>query len=107
MYSTEDEQKPAVENPQKVPKTSEYSDDEEEPAVKCIVMYSTQDEQEPAVKKLLLKASKISNYSSTEDEQGPAVKNLQKASKIPDNKDPQETSPAPVKQAKIPKVCCY
>ena len=28
----------------KVPKTSEYSDNEQEPAVKCIVMYSTEDE---------------------------------------------------------------
>ena len=69
------------------------------------MIYSTEDKQEPVVKKLL-KASKISNYSSAEDEQGPAVKNLQKASKIPDNKDPQETSPASIKQAKIPKVCC-
>ena len=43
---------------------------------------------------------------STEDEQEPVVKNSQKASKIPDDKDPEETSPA-----KIPKFvatsCTY
>ena len=38
--------------PKKVSKTTEYSDDEQEPTVKCIVMYSTEDEQKPVVKKL-------------------------------------------------------
>ena len=42
--------KPTIKQPQKVPKTTEYSGDEQGPAVKCIVTYSTEDEQEPTVK---------------------------------------------------------
>ena len=38
--------------PNKAPKTPEYSDDEQGLVVKCIVMYSTEDEQESTVKKL-------------------------------------------------------
>ena len=38
--------------PKKASKTLEYSDDEQGPVVKCIVIYSTEDEQEPVVKKL-------------------------------------------------------
>ena len=72
MYSTEDEQELTVKQPQKA---SEYSDGEQGPAAKCIVMYSTEDEQEPTVKEPQ-KASKISN--------------------------PQKASPALVKSAKIP-----
>ena len=89
---TDDEQE---RQPQKASKTSEYTDNEQEPAVKCIVMYSSEDEQEPAIKKLQ-KASKISNYLSTEDEQGPTAKQPQKSPKI-------LGSPASVKPAKIPK----
>ena len=86
----DNEQERVVKNPQKAPKTPEFvdtgPDDEKEPAVKCIVMYSTEDEQEPVVKKLQ-KASKIPKFvdtdPSTEDEQEPAVKKLHKGSKIP------------------------
>ena len=39
---------------------------------------------------------------STEDEQEPVVKQPQKVSKISTDEDPQETSPALVKPAKIP-----
>ena len=89
--------------PKKASKTPEYSDDEQEPAVKCIVMYSTEDEQEPSVKKTQ-KVPKTPEYS--DNEQGPAIKNPQKVSKIPDNQDPQETSPG-----KVPKFaaasCIY
>ena len=53
----------------------EYLENEQGPAVRCIVMYSTEDEQEPTVKQ------------------------PQEASKI---SDPQEASPALVKPVKIP-----
>ena len=54
---------------------SEYLENEQGPAVRCIVMYSTEDKQEPTVKQ------------------------PQEASKI---SDPQEASPALVKPVKIP-----
>ena len=61
-------------------------------------MYSTEGEQEPVVKQPQ-KALKIPKFVDTgiEDEQEPTVKQPQKA-----NEDPQETSPASVKPAKIP-----
>ena len=40
---------------------------------------------------------------STEEEQEPIVKQPQKASKIPGDESPQETSPVPVKLAKTSK----
>ena len=71
--------------PKKAPKTPEYSDDEQGPAVnyqRGIVTYSTEDGQDPVVKQLQ-KASKMPKFvntgSGTEDEQGPTVKQPQKA----------------------------
>ena len=68
-------------------------------------MYSAEDEQEPALKKLQ-KTSKILMFVDTdpgaEYEQGPTIKQPQKALKISGDEDPQETSPALVKPAKIP-----
>ena len=80
----DDEQEPAVKKPQKAPKTSEYSDNEQVPAAKYIVMYSTEDEQEPVIKQPQ-KVSKIPKF----DEQETTVKQPQKA-----DEDLQETSPA-------------
>ena len=93
IYSTEDEQEPTIRQPQKasqIPKFVEDtdSDDEQEPQK---ASKTSDDEQEPAVKRIVM--------YSTEDEQGPTIKQPQKASKIP---DPQETSSALVKLAKIP-----
>ena len=95
---TDDEQGPTAKQPQKASKIPGYSDDEQEPTVKCIVMYITEGEQEPVVKQPQ-KALKIPKFvdTGTEDEQEPTVKQPQKA-----NEDPQETSPASVKPAKIP-----
>ena len=111
--------------PKKASKTSEYLDDEQGPAVKCIVMYSTEDEQGPTVKKPQ-KEAKTSGYSdeeqepaakcivmySNEDEQEPAVKKLQKATEIPKfvdtspgNEDPQEASPGELTK-KLPATSC-
>ena len=96
---TDDEQEPTAKQPQKAsktpelvdtdkddeqerqskkaPKTPEHPDDEQGPAVKCIVMYSAEDEQEPAIKKLQ-KTSKILMFVDTgpgaEYEQGPTIK---------------------------------
>ena len=86
----DDEQEPAVKKPQKAPKTSEYSDNEQVPAAKYIVMYSTEDEQEPVIKQPQ-KVSKIPKFADTgtEDEQETTVKQPQKA-----DEDLQETSPA-------------
>ena len=82
--NTDDEQE------RRLKKTPEYSDDEQRPALnyqRCIVMYSTEDEQEPVIKQ------------------------PQKASKIPGDESPQETSPVPAKPAKTPKFaaasCTY
>ena len=86
----DNEQEPGVKKPQKAPKTSEYSDNEQVPAAKYIVMYSTEDEQEPVIKQPQ-KVSKIPKFvdKGTEDEQETTIKQPQKA-----DEDLQETSPA-------------
>ena len=98
--------------PKKVSKTTGCSDDEQRPAVKCIVMYSTEDEQEPTVKQPQ-KALKASEF--VDDEQEPAVKCIVTYStedeQEPVVKQPQKPSPALVKPAKIPNFaaasCAY
>ena len=77
----DNEQEPAMKKPQKAPKTSEYSDNEQVPAPKYIVMYSTEDEQEPVIKQPQ-KVSKIPKFvdTDTEDEQETTIKQPQKTS---------------------------
>ena len=65
MYSTKDEQEATVKQPQKSSGASEFVDNEQELAVKCIVMYSTEDEQEPTVKKPQ-EAKKTLRFSSVD-----------------------------------------
>ena len=83
----DDEKEPAAKKPQKAPKTSEYPDDEQGRAVKCIVMYCTEDEQEPAIKKLQ-KTSKIPKFVDTD----PVDESRQETSPGEPTKKPHATS---------------
>ena len=101
---TDDEQEPTAKQPKKVLKTLEFvdtdSDDEPEQQPKKTSEYSD-DEQVPAVN-----YQKCIVMCGTEDEQGPVVKQPQKALKIPDDEIPQETSPVPSKP-KFAAGCTY
>ena len=101
-----DGKKTTTKQPQKAPKTPEFvdtdsddSDDEQGPAVKCIVMYSTENEQEPVVKQPQ-KIPKTPEFVDTDSDDSGDKQERQpkKASKIPKFVDTEVEQEATVKQ---------